>query len=308
MTTATTDPAIPQNAPASRRESSGVLPAATAYALWGLFVVYFKAVSHVDPREVLAHRIVWAVPFCALLLALTGRMGNFRALIRSHAAWRALSVSAALVSVNWLSFIWAIANDHVLEASLGYFITPLLSIVLGMVFLGERLRRAQWAAVALAAAGVVYLTALEGAPVVALIVASSFALYGFVRKRAHPGPLAGLMFETSLLFPFALAYLAYLATIPGGLAFAHAGAGTSALLAMAGAITCVPLLLFAIGAKRLPLSTMAFLQFISPTMQFGMGLLYGEAFPALRAIGFALIWMGVAVFVWDAARRRGIIT
>lgn len=305
MTTATTDPAIPQHAPASRQESSGVLPAATAYGLWGLFVVYFKAVSHVPALEVLAHRIVWAVPFCLLLLFLTGRMGNFTALIRSRAAWRALTVSAALVSVNWLSFIWAVANDQVLQASLGYFIVPLMSIVLGLVFMGERLRRAQWAAVTLAAVGVTYLTLREGTPVVALIVAGTFALYGFVRKRAHPGPLAGLMFETSLLMPLALGYLVFLHLTQRPLSFTDAGLGTTGLLLAAGPITCIPLLLFAIGAKKLPLSTMAFLQFISPTLQFAMGLLYGEAFSVAKGISFALIWAGVGVFVWDAARRRG---
>lgn len=285
--------------------ASGVLPAVMAYSLWGLFVVYFKSVSHVAPMEILAHRIVWAVPFCLLLLFLTGRMANFTALIRSRAAWRALMVSAALVSVNWLSFIWAVANDQVLQASLGYFIVPLMSIVLGLVFMGERLRRAQWAAVALAAVGVAYLTLREGTPVVALIVAGTFALYGFVRKRAHPGPLAGLMFETSLLMPFALGYLVFLHIAGRPLSFTDDGLGTTGLLLAAGPITCIPLLLFAIGSKKLTLSTMAFLQFISPTIQFAMGLLYGEAFSVAKGISFALIWAGVGVFVWDAVRRRG---
>lgn len=276
-----------------------------AYGLWGLFVVYFKSVAHVPATEILAHRIVWAVPFCAMLLAITGRMGNFTALVRSPSAWRAMSLSAVLISINWLAFVWAIANDHVIEASLGYFINPLLSVVLGMVFLGERLRRMQWLAVGLALLGVGYMTLREGAPVVAFTVAITFAFYGLVRKKAHPGPLAGLMFETSLLFPIALGYLVYLHLSAGHrLAFVNDGLGTSALLFAAGAITCTPLLLFAMGAKKLPLSTMAFLQFITPTMQFALGLVYGEPFSQTRAISFALIWAGVAVFIVDLVRQN----
>jgi chloramphenicol-sensitive protein RarD len=274
-----------------------------AYSLWGFFVVYFKAVAHVNAAEVLAHRIVWAVPFCALLLVLTKRMGNFTLLLHSPKAWRAMSLSAVLVSINWLAFIWAVANDRVIEASLGYFINPLISILLGMVFLGERLRRAQWAAVLLAFLGVGYMTAVEGAPLVAFTVAITFAFYGLVRKAAHPGPLAGVMFETSLLFPLALGFLVYL-QLSGAhsLSFVNAGVGTSWLLLAAGAITCTPLLLFAMGAKKLPLSTMAFLQFITPTLQFVMGLLYGEPFSTTRMICFGLIWLGIFVFVIDAIR------
>ena len=285
--------------------ASGISCAVGAYVLWGLFVVYFKSVAHVPATEILAHRIVWAVPFCAMLLALTGRMGNFTALVRSPSAWRAMSLSAVLISINWLAFVWAIANDHVIEASLGYFINPLLSVVLGMVFLGERLRRLQWVAVALATLGVGYMTLREGAPLVAFTVAITFAFYGLVRKKAHPGPLAGLMFETSLLFPVALGYLGYLYfSATQQLAFVEDGPRTSVLLFAAGAITCTPLLLFAMGAKKLPLSTMAFLQFITPTIQFAFGLFYGEPFSVTRAISFALIWAGVILFVRDATRNR----
>ena len=299
----------PQAAPdvPATPDRSGFVAALSAYSLWGFFVVYFKAVAHVDAREVLAHRIVWAVPFCALLLAITGRMGNFKALLRSRKAWRAMSLSAVLISINWLAFIWAIANDHVIEASLGYFINPLLSILLGMVFLGERLRRAQWFAIALAAIGVSYMTAREGAPIVAFTVAVTFAFYGLVRKAAHPGPLAGLMFETSLLFPFALAYMVYLQlSSDHAFAFIDGGLGTSALLMAAGAITCTPLLLFAVGAKKLPLSTMAFLQFLTPTLQFAMGLLYGETFSVTRMISFSLIWAGIGVFIIDQIKQSGL--
>lgn len=295
-----------QSEPGARPDRSGLAQAIGAYGLWGLFVVYFKSVAHVPATEILAHRIVWAVPFCVLLLSVTGRMGNFTALVRSPSAWRAMSLSAVLISINWLAFVWAIANDHVIEASLGYFINPLLSVVLGMVFLGERLRRTQWIAVALATAGVAYMTLREGAPVVAFTVAITFAFYGLVRKKAHPGPLAGLMFETSLLFPIALGYLVFLYfSAEKELAFIADGTQTSVLLVLAGAITCTPLLLFAMGAKKLPLSTMAFLQFITPTIQFAFGLFYGEAFSVTRMISFALIWAGVCVFILDQWKRKG---
>lgn len=291
--------------PRAAPDRAALAQAVLAYGLWGFFVVYFKAVASVEAAEVLAHRIVWAVPFCAVLLVLTGRMGNFTALLRSPKAWRAMSLSAVLISINWLAFIWAIANDRVIEASLGYFINPLISILLGMIFLKERLRRAQWGAVVLAALGVGYMTAMEGAPVVAFTVAITFAFYGLVRKAAHPGPLAGLMFETSLLFPIALGYLVFVQVSSAHtLSFVNAGLGMSALLLAAGAITCTPLLLFAMGAKKLPLSTMAFLQFITPTIQFAMGLIYGEPFSVTRMISFGLIWVGIGLFVRDAAKAR----
>lgn len=284
---------------------SGLASAVSAYTLWGFFVIYFKSVDHVSATEILAHRVVWAVPFCAMLLVLLGRWGNFTALIRSPSAWRAMSLSAVLISINWLTFVWAIANDRVIEASLGYFINPLISVVLGMVFLGEKLRRAQWVAVTLAALGVTYMTLREGAPLVAFTVAITFGFYGLVRKRAHPGPLAGLMFETTLLIPFAIGYLVFLElSASHTLAFVHGGTPTTLLLLAAGPITCTPLLFFAMGAKKLPLGTMGFLQFITPTIQFVMGLLYGEPFTTTRAVSFALIWLGVAVFIRDSLKRR----
>lgn len=295
---------LTQHEHAPRADRSGLAQAVSAYVLWGFFVVYFKAVDHVSAMEILAHRIIWAVPFCALLLVLIKRMGNFTSLLRSPRAWRAMSLSAVLVSINWLAFVWAVANDRVIEASLGYFINPLLSVVLGMVFLGERLRRAQWAAVTLAFLGVSYMTVMEGAPFVAFTVAVTFAFYGLVRKAAHPGPLAGLMFETTLLIPFAFGYLVYLQlSAAHELVFVEEGLTTSLLLFAAGAITCTPLLLFAMGAKKLPLATMGFLQFITPTLQFVMGLLYGEPFSVTRAISFALIWLGVGLFITDSVRR-----
>ena len=295
-----------ENAEADRRAAvrTGVLYALAAYGLWGVFPVYFKWVRHVPPHEILAHRIVWSVLFCGLLLTWTGRWPNVAAIVRSRRAWAALSASAVLIAVNWLCFIFAVVNDRILEASLGYFINPLVSIVLGMVVLGERLRRAQWIAVAAAAIGVVFLTGREGLPWIAITVAITFGLYGLVRKQARPGPLAGLFFETSLLAPLAVGYLVWLwLGSDKGLVFAAGGWDDRGLLVSAGLITSLPLLYFAAAAKRLRLSVLGFFQYIAPTAQFAVGLAYGEHFSIDRAIAFTLIWIGIAVFVGEAWRH-----
>ncbi len=283
---------------------TGVLYALAAYGLWGVFPLYFKVVGHVGADEILAHRIVWSVLFCGLLLSWTGRWSRVRAIVASPAAWGALSASALLNAVNWLCFIYAVLTDRILEASLGYFINPLVSIVLGMVFLGERLRRVQWVAVSFAAAGVAFLTVREGLPWIAITVAVTFGLYGLVRKRATPGPLAGLFFETTLLAPLALAYLAWLwLSHDRTLVFVSGGWNDRGLLALSGLVTTLPLLWFAAAANRLRLSTIGFFQYIAPTGQFLLGLVYGELFSADRAIAFALIWTGIAVFAGEAWRR-----
>lgn len=283
---------------------TGVAYALAAYGLWGIFPVYFKWVGHVPADEILAHRIVWSVVFCAILLTWTGRWANVRTIINSRRAWAALSASAVLVAINWLCFIYAVVSDRILEASLGYFINPLVSIVLGMVFLGERLRGAQWFAVACAVAGVVYLTSREGLPWIAITVAITFGLYGLVRKRAKPGPLAGLYFETSLLAPLAGGYLLWLwLASERGLTFAAGGWDDRGLLLCAGIMTTLPLLYFAAAAKRLPLTMLGFFQYIAPTAQFAVGLYYGEPFSGSRAVAFALIWLGIIVFALDTWRR-----
>ncbi|MEO1718075.1 MAG: EamA family transporter RarD [Planctomycetota bacterium] len=295
---------LSSSADAAAAARTGVLYALAAYGLWGIFPVYFKWVSHIRADEILAHRIVWSVGFCALLLTWTGRWPNVAAIVRSKRAWAALSVSAVLVAINWLCFIYAVVTDRILEASLGYFINPLVSIVLGMVFLGERLRPMQWLAVAFAAGGVVYLTTQEGLPWIAITVAVTFGLYGLVRKQAKPGPLAGLFFETLLLAPIAAVYMLWLWTASAdGLVFATGAWDDRGLLLCAGVLTTLPLLYFAAAAKRLPLSTLGFFQYIAPTAQFAAGLFYGEPFSTERAIAFALIWIGIAIFIVESWRR-----
>ncbi|MEO1583912.1 MAG: EamA family transporter RarD [Planctomycetota bacterium] len=296
----------PQTAADTRR--AGIAYALAAYGLWGVFPVYFKLVDHVAADEILAHRIVWSVGVCAAMLAWAGRWHNVRTILRSKRSLAALAVSAVLVAINWLCFIYAVLTDRILEASLGYFINPLVSIVLGLVVLRERLTPLQWVAVGFALAGVATMTRGEGLPWIAITVAVTFGFYGLVRKRAAPGPLAGLFVETSLLAPIAAGYLAWLwFSHERQLVFASGGWDDRGLLVAAGLMTTLPLLWFAAAAKRLPLSLVGIFQYIAPTCQFAIGLVYGEPFPPHRAAAFALIWLGVVVFAGaslrSAARR-----
>lgn len=288
----------------------GVLYALGAYLLWGVFPIYFKAVQAVAPTEVLAHRVLWSLMFVAALL---GAMRNWH-WIRALAQPRVLKTfvaSALLVSMNWLIYIWAVQAGRVVDASLGYFINPLVNVVIGAAFLHERLRPGQWVAVALAALGVAWLTWQAGQPPwIGLSLAFSFATYGLLRKTAPLGALEGLAVETALLTPLALAWLGWLA-VHGGSAFvnglagqAGASPGSSVLLLLAGPITAVPLLLFAAGARRIQFATLGLLQYVGPTLQLLLGVwLYGEPFERSKAFGYALIWVALAVFTVDALWR-----
>jgi chloramphenicol-sensitive protein RarD len=286
---------------------------ALAYGSWGFVAYYFRAVAEVNPFEVLAHRVIWSVGILALLVTLRRQWGTCRELLGSAGTWRALSFSTVLIAVNWLVFIYAVASGRLVEASLGYFINPLVSILLGMVFLGERLRPLQWVAVALAIAGVaVYTTRVGTLPWISLTLASSFGLYGLVRKQSKAGPIVGLFFETGLLLPFAVGYLLVLGAT-GGLVFATRpppgaeGLGSlrmDLLLCAGGVVTTLPLLWFAAAARRLRLSTIGFMQYSAPTIQFLIAVLdFGEPFDRARAFAFAIIWVGIAVFVTDSAVR-----
>lgn len=292
---------------------TGLLYAFSAYCWWGLAAFYFRAVGHVSPFEVMAHRVVWVVVLLGVLLGLTGRLGELATIARSPRLLGTLAVSSVLIAVNWLCFIYAIDTGRLLHASLGYFINPLVSVFLGMVFLGERLRALQWAAVGCAAAGVTVQTLVVGElPWIALVVASSFGLYGLVRKRAVLGPITGLFSEGAMLLPFALVFIALLETgavsldrAEEGIAFLHAGPATAALLVCAGVVTAAPLIWFVAAAKRLRLGTIGFMQYIAPTLQFLVAVLaFHEAFRPAQALVFGLIWAGVAVFVADSVRDR----
>jgi len=279
---------------------SGVLIGLLAYTLWGVFPVYFKWIEMVAPLEVMAHRILWAVPFGALIIYARRQWREVRSALvdRSMLFW--LTLSALSISANWFIYIWAVQNARIFEASLGYYINPLMYVAVGVIVLGERLRRLQLAAVVLATIGVGYLTFNGGIfPWVALSLAALFTAYGVIRKQVAIGAMPGLFVETSLLFPFAFVFMGAL-MLNGTASFGSGDAGLSALLVVAGPITVIPLLLFAITAKRLSLTTIGFMQFIAPTLQFCTGLYYGETLTVPHLVCFALIWVAVLFFSYDA--------
>ncbi|MGV8892076.1 MAG: EamA family transporter RarD [Burkholderiaceae bacterium] len=288
---------------------SGMFFAATAYILWGLFPLYFKLLQSVPAQQILMHRIIWSLAFVLAVLAWRRQWQWLPKVFRQRKVLLGFGASALLLSTNWLIYILAVNSGRVVDASLGYFITPLVSVLFGYLLLKERLRPLQWGAIALAAAGVVWLTWHSGQlPWIGLALAASFGTYGLLRKTAALGPLEGLTLETLLLFPLALGYLTLL-SLQDQNAFHSAPAATSWLLAAAGPITAIPLLLFAAGARRIPLSTLGFLQYITPTLQLLFGVwLYHEPFSGARLIGFAVIWTALALYsmegLWQAHRSR----
>jgi chloramphenicol-sensitive protein RarD len=287
----------------------GILYAAAAYILWGVFPIYFKALQEVSPLHILLHRIVWALAFLLMVLAWRRQWSWIGKVSRQPKVLAGFTVSAMLLSLNWYIYIWAVNNGHVVDASLGYFITPLVNVLLGFLLLHERMRPAQWAAIALAAFGVAWLTWQAGRlPWIGLMLALSFGSYGLLRKTAALGPLEGLSLETLLLFPLAFGYLAVLAW-HGHNAFAQAPTESKWLLAAAGPITAIPLLLFAAGARRIPLSTLGLLQYIAPSLQLLIGVwLYSEPFGGERLAGFVAIWSALAGYslegLWEAWSTR----
>jgi len=296
-------PTAPLAAP---RSLAGAGYALGAFGLWGTFPLYFKAVASVPATEVLAHRVVWSVFWVALLLFGVRQWPAVRAALRDRYVLGRLLVSSLLIATNWLVFIWAVAHDRVLEASMGYFITPLVNVLLGRLVLGERLYRLQWLAVACAGAGVGFMLARLGAlPWVSLTLAVTFASYGLARKTAPVGAIPGLFVETLLLGPVALGYLLLLAGEGGG-TFGHAGIGYDLLLAAAGLVTATPLILFAQAARRLRLASVGLFQYLTPTCQLLLAvLLFGEPFTRTHAVTFACIWIGLALYSVSAWRSRG---
>ncbi|HEY0818054.1 MAG TPA: EamA family transporter RarD [Rhizobacter sp.] len=277
--------------------STGALYAALAFALWGIFPLYFRQIATVPSGEILVHRIVWSLVFVLVVMALRRQWAWVKPVLSQPKVLLAFAASAVLLSANWLVYIWAVNNGHVIDASLGYFINPLVNVLLGYTVLHERLRRAQWVALALAAAGVLWLTFLAGhLPWIALALAGSFGAYGLLRKVAVLGALEGLTLETLLLAPLAAAVLGAWMW-QGTSVFPAPEASTNFWLIAAGPITAVPLLLFAAGARRISLTTLGLLQYIGPTIQLALGLwLFHEPFSAERLMGFALIWAALALY------------
>ncbi len=286
---------------------SGVLLALAAVTLWGLFPIYWKQLTHVDPLEVLAHRALWSVPFTAALVWLGGNRETLVAILRASRRIGVLALTAGLISINWGVYIWAMGQDKVVEASMGYFLSPLISVALGVMVFGERLGPFRSVAIAVAASGVLYLFAARGAPPwIALVLGLSFACYGALRKRAAPDPISGMLVETALLAPVALAYLAL---SPEPSAFLAGSVTTDLLLAGAGAVTALPLMLFVAAAGRLHYATVGLLFYLTPTIQFVIGIwYYREPLTAADLVAFGAIWTALAIFaitgVVEARRRR----
>lgn len=289
--------------PESRR---GLIHGASAYALWGLLPLYFHLIDRVDAGEIVAQRVLWSVVLLVPIVLLLGRRGKLWAALRTPKVLAMLAASAALIAANWLMYVWAVLHHQVLAASMAYFLNPLLNIAMGVALLGERLTRAQAVAVLLAGAGVAVLAfGADGGLWISLTIALSFAFYGLIRKLAPVEAFEGLTIETLLLAPVALGYVVWLLG-HGGLSFGRE-AGLTALLVLAGAVTTVPLLLFAAAARELRMATLGLLQFLAPSLQFGLAItLFGERLDGRTLASFALIWAGLAVYVGGSlvGRRR----
>lgn len=292
----------PVTANALDERARGLAYALAAYLSWGMLPIYFKALGGVPPVEVLAHRVVWSVLLLAVLIAFRGGPGAFRTPF-SRGRIPLLALTTLLIATNWLVYIWAVQAGRILEASLGYFVNPLVNVLLGVAFLGESLSRRQRDAVLLAGLGVLVLVLRAGTfPWIALVLAISFGFYGLLRKRAGTEALGGLFAETALLAPFALAFLLHRAELGQG-AFGSTP-GVTVLLAAAGLITALPLVWFTLGVHRLRLSTMGLVQYLAPSGQFLLAvLLYREPFGPAHAVAFACIWCSLAIYSWDAVGR-----
>ncbi|MCC6809754.1 MAG: EamA family transporter RarD [Deltaproteobacteria bacterium] len=282
--------------------NAGAFYATIAYLAWGFVPLYWQPIRHVPALEILAHRVTWSAIFLAALILLRGRGGEVLAAVRDRKVLLRLALSTTLIATNWFVYIWSVTHGRVIEASLGYFVTPLVNVVLGLLVLSERLRRAQWAAVTLAALGVVWLVVGHGAvPWVTLVLAATFGSYGLVRKTARVDSLVGLMLETALLFPLSSAFLVE------RFATGSAAPATSVQMCFlfgAGAVTALPLLWFADAARRLPLTVLGFFQYLSPTVQFLLGLYwFKEPLGPAQLTAFVLIWAALLLFSGEAVYR-----
>ncbi|WP_374688867.1 EamA family transporter RarD [Promineifilum sp.] len=285
--------------------NKGIVYAIGTYILWGVMPIYWKALHDVPSSQIVAHRIVWSLVFVGLVLTARRNWSWLGKAIRQPRVVLTFALSGTLLTVNWLTYIWGVNAGFIVETSLGYFINPLINVLLGYVFLKERLRPVQWGALAVALAGVLYLTFSYGAfPWIALTLAFSFGLYGLMRKTAALNSAEGLFLETAFLSLPALGFL-LLQENRGAGALGHTGATTALLLAGAGVVTSVPLLLFAAGARRITLTTLGLLQYIAPTLQFLIGvLIYGEEFGPARVVGFGLIWLALILYTGESLWRR----
>lgn len=288
-----------------QRSRQGVLLAIGAYTMWGIAPIYFKSIAEVSPLEILSHRVIWSFFLLAALLHFGRHWRSVRDIIKNKTKMMFLVSTAILVGANWLIFIWAVNSNHMLDASLGYYINPLINVLLGMIFLGERLRKLQWFAVVLAACGVlVQLIVFGSVPVVAIALAMSFGFYGLLRKKVSVEAQTGLFIETLVMLPAAAIYLLFIASSPTSNMLDNP-MQLNTLLIAAGVITTLPLLCFTGAATRLKLSTLGFFQYIGPSLMFLLAvLIYGEPFTSDKAITFAFIWGALVVFSFDGLRNN----
>jgi chloramphenicol-sensitive protein RarD len=277
--------------------NKGIWNGLTAYVMWGFFPIYWKLLHDVPALQVIGHRIGWSFLLLIGVILATNQWKNFRSAALAPKVIGIYAIAGVLLTINWLVYVWGVNAGFIVETSLGYFINPLISVLLGMVFLRERLRTLQWMPVGLAAVGVLYLTVTYGRlPWIALSLAFSFGVYGLVKKLAPLGSLYGLTLETALVFPAALLYLGFAQTTGTG-AFLHRGVLIDFLLIGTGAVTSIPLLMFASAARQIPLTMIGILQYIAPTLQFLIGVfLYHEPFDQSRLIGFSLVWLALVIF------------
>ncbi|NOT41548.1 MAG: EamA family transporter RarD [Alphaproteobacteria bacterium] len=283
----------------------GVIYGASAYVTWGIIPIFWKFLDHVGAVEIVAHRIVWTLIFAVAALAAWERLPKLWVALRNPRTVMALVVSAVLIAVNWGLFIWAVTADRIIDTSLGYYINPLVSFMLGVAWLGERLTKVQMVAIGLAVLGVINQTvALGYLPWISLALAVSFGIYGLIRKTVAVESLEGLTIEAIILAPLSLGYVIYLVASGQG-AFFQVSLTTDLLLVIAGPITAIPLLLFAAGARLVKLSTMGFLQYLAPSISLVLAVfLYNEPFTQAHAVTFALIWSALALVTWEAIRRE----
>lgn len=281
----------------------GLIAGIMAYSFWGAFPIYFKITQEASAVEILAHRIVWSLPFALLIIVLRRQWPELKRALKIPRLVGLLTLAAIALSINWGVYIWAVQNEQIFQGSLGYFINPLMFVLVGLVFFKERLTRLQSVSIAFALIGVTILTLYGGVfPYISLTLAASFGLYGVIRKQVDVGAIPGLAIETAVLFIPAAAYLIWLQS-QGNLTFGT-GPGITGLLLLAGPVTVLPLWAFAIAARNLKLSTLGMLQYIGPTGQFMLALYYGESFTPAHAWCFGFIWVGIAIYSYDAYRRR----
>ena len=289
----------------TRIHREGTLYALGAYLIWGLFPIYWKQLEAVPALQLIGHRIAWSFLLLGAVVFVSGQTRALLAALDRRAA-RTYIVAALLITVNWFAYVWAVTHGLIVEASLGYYINPLFSVLLGVAFFRERLRPLQWIPIGIAAAGVSYLAVtLHTFPWLAVLLATTFGLYGAVKKAAPLGSLFGLATETAVLFVPAVAYLLFCESVGSG-AFFHSTLKESIMMAGGGIVTAVPLLMFAAAASRVPMTTIGILQYMTPTMQFLLGVVvYHEAFPTARLVGFGLVWTALALFWIEGAYAHG---